>query len=172
MDALKRGFVALLFFALSGVAKASAPVATVYVFLAESCPICQSATIGLKNLYREYHEKGVAFVGVFPNITVSNAATIEKFAKKYQLPFPLVLDDNQQWTIRFSATVTPQVFVVKEADGETVYRGKIDNGFERVGKRRQVINEFYLKNALDELLSNRPVAVKETEPVGCFIIKK
>lgn len=150
--------------------RASASVATVYLFMSETCPICQSATLNLRNLYEEYHAKGVDFVAVFPNVTVSNAGSIEKFAKKYHLDFSMRLDDNQQLTRRFSATVTPQVFVVNAAD-QVLYEGKIDNGFERVGKRRQVTTEHYLKNALDECLSGKPITVRHTEPVGCFIIK-
>ena len=170
MNAVRRGFVALVFFALVTSARASASVATVYIFLSETCPICQSATLGLRSLYKEYHGRGIEFVGVFPNVGVSNAASIEKFAKKYQLDFSLKPDENQELTWRFAATVTPQVFVEKGT--EVVYRGKIDNGFERIGKRRQVITEQYLKNALDEVLQNRPVTIPETEPVGCFIVKK
>lgn len=172
MNALKRsGALLALLFLLTGT-KAPASVATVYVFLSETCPVCQSATLGLRGLYKEYRERGVDFVGVFPNVGVSDAASIERFAKKYQLEFPLRADENQRLTQRFAATVTPQVFVVAPDGERVVYRGKIDNGFERVGKRRQVVTEYYLKNALDELLANRPVTVTETEPVGCFIIKK
>lgn len=169
---MKRCLVLLTFFALFVSAKASASVATVYIFLSETCPICQSATVGLRNLYKEYHDKGIDFVGIFPNQSVSNAESIEKFGKKYQLDFLLKLDEGQQLTGKFSATITPQVFVVQESNQEVVYNGKIDNGFERVGKKRQVTTEHYLKNALDELLANKPVSVRETEPVGCFIMKK
>lgn len=139
--------------------------------MSETCPICQSATLELKNLYAQYHSKGVDFIGVFPNETISNDASIAKFGKKYNLEFPLKLDQGQQWVKQFSATVTPQVFVTNEAQ-EVLYSGRMDNGFERVGKKRQVITEFYLKNALEDLLAKRMVAVKETAPVGCFIIKK
>lgn len=172
MKTVRTGWLLLVILLMSVSGKASASVATVYIFLSETCPICQSATIGLKSLYKEYHEKGIDFVGVFPNVTVSNSTSIEKFAKKYQLDFTMRSDADRQLTQRFGATVTPQVFVVNEANGETLYRGKIDNGFERVGKRRQVTTEFYLKNALDEWLAHRPIVVKETEPVGCFIIKQ
>lgn len=171
MKRLKKGLLSVCLLLLVSFARASGPEATVYVFLSETCPICQSATLGLKRLYEEYHGKGIAFVGVFPNVTLSTPASVEKFAKKYGLDFPMQVDENRKWTTHFGATVTPQVFVTEGTEGEVLYRGKIDNGFERVGKRRQVTTEFYLKNALDEWLAGRPITLKTTEPVGCFIVK-
>ena len=43
------------------------PGVTVYVFLAEDCPISQSATLALKSLYHEFHSPKTEFVGVFAN---------------------------------------------------------------------------------------------------------
>lgn len=171
MKRLRKGLLLGCLLLLVSFARASGPVATVYVFLSETCPICQAATLSLNSLYKEYRDKGIEFVGVFPNGTVSTPVSVEKFAKKYRLDFPLQLDENRSRTIYFGATVTPQVFVTEGTDGAVVYQGKIDNGFERVGKRRQITTEFYLKNALDELLAHRPVTLKMTEPVGCFIVK-
>lgn len=158
---------------LVGVTSAKTAMAgtTVYIFMSETCPICQSATISLKNLYAEYHPKGIEFIGVFPNESMSNDNSVMQFGKKYNLEFPLKLDVGQQLVKQFSATVTPQVFVMKD-EQEVLYNGRIDNGYERVGKKRQVTTEFYLKNALDDILANRAVAIKETAPVGCFIVKK
>ena len=173
MNAFKHYFSCLLFVTLFASAKATpTDSVTVYIFLSETCPICQTATLELKNIYNQYHSKGVEFVGLFPNTEMSNDLSILKFGKKYNLPFPLKVDEGQQKVKQFSALVTPQVFVVSNADGQIIYNGRIDNGFERVGKKRQVTTEFYLKNALDEILSNRPVTMKETLPVGCFINKK
>lgn len=172
MKLFKHYFSCMVFIAFFTSAKASpTDSVTVYIFLSETCPICQTATLELKSIYNQYHSKGVRFIGLFPNIEMSNDASISKFGKKYNLPFPLKVDEGQQKVKQFSATVTPQVFV-RNTDDQIIYNGRIDNGFERVGKKRQVTTEFYLKNALDEILSNRPVTVKETIPVGCFINKK
>jgi peroxiredoxin len=145
---------------------------TVFIFLSETCPICQTATLELKNIYNQYHPKGIEFIGLFPNTEMSNVTSITKFGQKYNLPFLLKLDESQQKVKQFSAMVTPQVFVVRNIDNQIMYNGRIDNGFERVGKKRQVTTEFYLKNALNEILAHQPVTVKETSPVGCFINKK
>lgn len=142
---------------------------TVYIFLTEACPICKSVTIELKKLEADYRSKGIRFVGVFPNLDRSNDTTIAKFAKAYKLPFELKLDQDHQLTKQFSATITPEVFVTRNRDWKVLYSGRINNGFESVGKRRQVITEHYLQTALDNLVQQQPINPAKTQAVGCFI---
>jgi len=142
---------------------------TVYVFLTEACPICKSVTLELKRLEANYRSKGIRFVGVFPNLDRSNDTTIAKFAKVYKLPFALKLDQDHQLTRQFSATITPEVFVMRTRDFKVLYSGRIDNGFEAIGKRRQVITEHYLQTALDNLVQQQPIHPAKTQAVGCFI---
>ncbi len=145
---------------------------TVYVFLSETCPICQNQTFYLRELQQEFTGKKIGFVGVFPNENFSTKESIEKFAKKFRLNFPLIKDENQVLTKHLGATITPQVIVYQQDTKEIKYNGMINNGFERVGRRRQVITDFYLRDALMELIQGKTVTLSDTKPVGCFIIKK
>ncbi len=142
---------------------------TVYVFLTENCPICKSVTLELKRMESNYRSKGIRFIGVFPNTDRSSDTTIAKFAKAYNLPFELKLDQDHQLTKQFSATITPEVFVMRTHDLKVLYSGRIDNGFESIGKRRQVVTEHYLQTALDNILQQRPIDPAKTQAVGCFI---
>ena len=144
----------------------------VYVFLSETCPICQNQTLSLRDLNATFAPKGVKIIGIFPNIEMSDSVSILKFKKKYKLDFDVQIDKNQQLTSALKATTTPQVFVVNKNTQEILYEGKVDNSFERVGKRRQIITEFYLRDALMQIVQNQCVTVKKTEAVGCFIQKK
>ncbi|MES2619515.1 MAG: redoxin domain-containing protein [Bacteroidota bacterium] len=144
---------------------------TVYIFLLETCPISQSITIEMKKTYAKYESKGITFVGLFPNKDLSNGASIKKFGKKYNLPFELRMDENQRLVQQFSATTTPEVIVVRNTDSKILYRGRIDNSFEGIGRRRQVVTEHYLNSALENILLNQPINPTETKPVGCFISK-
>lgn len=143
----------------------------VYIFLSDVCPICQNQTITLKELVKEYEPRGVRFVGIFPNISTTTKENTIKFWYKYKLNFEVLLDENQLITNELGAKITPEVFVLKKSNREILYKGKIDNGFERVGKRRQVITENYLKDALEILLKNDCQPLTNTEAVGCFIIR-
>ena len=144
---------------------------SVYIFLSETCPICQNQTLTLRQLYSEYSSKGISFTGLFPNGEYSTKEGIQKFGRKYKIEFPLVRDEQQALTKKFSATITPEVFVCNNLTGEILYRGKVDNSFEGIGKKRQVITEHYLRGALENILHQKTVTIKETQPVGCFIIK-
>ncbi|HET9503372.1 MAG TPA: redoxin family protein [Hymenobacter sp.] len=142
---------------------------TVYVFLAESCPISQQATLPLRELHAKYATRGVRFVGVFPGGTAT-VASVAEFKGKYAVPFALQLDLGQKLTRRFKATTTPEALVVA-ADGRILYQGRLDDRYAALGERRTVSQHHELAEALADLAAGRPVAVPRTEPVGCFIEK-
>ena len=94
-----------------------------------------------------------------------------KYFLKYKLDFELKRDEGQKMVKNFSATTNSQIFVVRKSTQQILYKGKMDNGFENIGKKRQVITEHYLRDALESILQKKEIVVKETQPVGCFIIK-
>ncbi len=174
LNASMKWAMAILILLSMQVAKAgptdSAPY-TVYVFLLETCPICQSATPELIKLYQDYSKQGVEFVGLFPNGKMSNEGTIEQFNAKYKLPFELRLDTDQEIAQSLGATITPQVYVVRNSDKQILYSGRIDNSFESLGKRRRVVTEHNLAQALENIIQSKPAVPAQTDAVGCFISK-
>ena len=147
---------------------AATPRATVYVFLADTCPISQAVTLPLRQLHGQYAVQNVRFVGVFPDADIT-AVEIGKFAKTYQLPFALQADPGRTLTRRWHATVTPEAVMVA-ADGRRIlYQGRIDDSYAALGQRRTVVQHHELADALAAVVDGRPVAVAKTEPVGCFI---
>ena len=151
-------------------ARPAAPVskATVYVFLAETCPISQQAALPLRELYARYKAQGVEFVGVFPGSTAT-AASLAEFGHTYALPFPLRLDPGLHLTRRLGATITPEA-VVLAADGRTIqYRGRLDDQYAGLGERRTVSQHHELAEALADLAAGHSVAVPRAPAVGCYI---
>jgi peroxiredoxin len=140
---------------------------TVYIFLSETCPICQSNTLTLKDLYKKYNEDNIHFVGVFPNY-YSTQKSIDEFKKKYAIPFELMLDQNGELTKHFKATITPEVFV-EDAYNQILYRGRIDDSFYSLGKRRNVITFTELADALAAIALKQAIKIVQTQPVGCTI---
>ena len=140
---------------------------TAYLFLSESCPICQSSTLEIKRLQTENAGKPVKILAVFPNRT-SSEETVKRFLRKYKLPVAFVNDTMQKLVKQFEATTTPEVILLNNSQ-EIVYRGLIDNSYVSVGKRRQVVTAHYLSDAIKAYLSKGPIAVTHTEPVGCLI---
>ena len=142
-----------------------------YIFMLESCPISQQITPAIKEIHEEFKNQGIAFQLVFPNEDYTTPEAMDSFLKKYELKMPAVIDNEKSLTQKWEATVTPEVVVVRKKSETILYRGKIDNSFISLGKRRRVVNEHYLKDALVQIVSGKQVAVQQTKPVGCFIMK-
>jgi hypothetical protein len=75
---------------------------------------------------------------------------------------------NFSFTNVLGATVAPEVFVLDSA-GTVLYSGSIDNLAYATGKKRMEATEFFLKDAMENILSGKPVAVKSTIAYGCLI---
>ncbi|MDO7853113.1 redoxin domain-containing protein [Hymenobacter convexus] len=158
----------LLLSYLSALVAAPAPRATVYVFLADTCPISQAATLPLRELHGQYAAQGIRFVGVFPAADATPGA-LAAFGKTYQIPFPLQADAGHRLTKKLHARVTPEA-VVLAADGKTtLYQGRLNDAYAGLGQHRPVTRHHELADALADVVASRPVAVPRTEPVGCFI---
>ncbi len=141
----------------------------VYIFLSEKCPICQSSTLELNRILKKYPSELLQFEGIFPNLDLSNMESMAEFKRKYQLQFPLELDINLVLVKKFNATVTPQVFLVETQTEKIIYSGKIDNSYERVGKRRKVVNEHFLESAIENYYNQISISPVQTNPIGCYI---
>ena len=157
----------VIIFASGFTPKIPLPKTTVYVFLSETCPICQSYTLTLKELYNKYKDQHIDFIGVFPNY-YSTQKSIEEFRKNYSIPFGLTLDKNSVFTNHFKATITPEVFV-ETTDKKIIYSGRIDDSFYALGKRRTIITSTELADALSQIASKQPVKTPKTQAVGCII---
>ena len=179
MPALKAKFILVVLLFLAGISlqaavadkpeKAAAQQhISVYIFLAETCPISQFYTLTLKELHQEFASENIKFEGIFPN-SESTAETVAAFKQKYKLPFPLKTDLAQQLTKQLNATITPEAIIKNEATGEILYQGRIDDSYFRVGKRRPKAREHDLRNALTQLKNNQPVSTTKTDAVGCYI---
>ena len=146
----------------------AAPRATVYIFLADTCPISQHATLAMRDLYFRYSSQGIGFGGVFPSASTTDA-DIAAFAKAYRVPFVLTHDADHRLTRRLKVRVTPEVVVLAADEHTVLYQGRLDDTFARLGQRRAVVQHHELADALAAVAAGRAVAVPRTEPVGCFI---
>jgi len=158
-------FIVLSSFILSQ--KDTSKETMVYVFLSETCPICQSYTLTLKQLNTKYKSKHIRIVGVFPNY-YSTQKSVDEFKKKYAVPFDLIIDKKGNLTKHFKASITPEVFVESPAK-KLLYSGRIDDSFYALGKRRQVITSTELVNAIEEIVAGKPIKTVKTQAVGCII---
>ncbi len=140
---------------------------TVVCFVAPDCPLCQSYSLTLRQLNETYKGKNVTMLGIIAGTDYSDMEIIN-FKKKYNIPFALYKDPDFSVVKHFGASITPEV-VVLDAKGKVVYQGRIDNWAYELGKKRKVITEHNLKDALESVLKGETVKVPRTKAVGCFI---
>lgn len=172
----KKHIYILLFFMLSSLSligqpspdNATAKDIKVYVFMLDECLICQHYSIVLNDLHAEFASNEIEFVGLFPNF-VSNPKQIAHFKKKYQIPFELKTDYYKTKANQFNAQVTPEVVVYDALNDIVLYQGRIDNAYFQLGKKRRIITQHELRDALSSLQNGEEIAVKKTEAVGCLI---
>ena len=144
----------------------------VYIFMSEECVICQSYTPYLNELHDRYAGQGIDIIGMFPNFS-SKKKKIEAFKEKYQIEYELKTDYLRSLTEQFQVRITPEVIVFDEIQASILYRGRIDNTYFRVGKRRRVTTTSELKDTLEAIIQNKEILITSTQPIGCIInVKK
>lgn len=142
---------------------------TVYVFLNDECVISQFYTPELTRLFDTYHAQKVGFTGYFPSPS-STPDRIEKFGEAYRLAFPLEGDYHKTQARRLGVTVTPEVAVWDHRSDKLIYRGRIDDSYVRVGKRKLHPQQHDLQEIIDAWLEGQvPAELEQTQAIGCFI---
>ena len=140
---------------------------TVFIFLEETCPICRSYSLTMRDLAERFTPAGIRFYGVFPN-SLSSPDSVASFQKAYGLPFTMLMDREQRLTPLLGAHVTPEA-VVLAPDGATLYRGRIDNLFYALGRRRGVVTEHDLRDILQGIVDGKLPPMRTTRALGCYI---
>lgn len=142
---------------------------TVYFFLLEDCKICQYYTDEVNEIYNEFKDENTGFVGLFPN-RFSSEENISDYKEKYEVPFELKREFFQTKTKDFEVTITPTVVVFNETKEKIIYKGRIDNSYVGLGKRRRVVTSFELRDVLSKIKKGSQLdTVEFTESIGCFI---
>jgi hypothetical protein len=142
-------------------------LAAVLFFVTNDCPITNSYVPEINRIIADYQPRKVAFYAVYTDPALSIPA-IRKHAREFGLRIPLIPDPRHQLVHKVGATVTPEAAVL-ERGGKLVYLGRIDDMYVDLGKRRPAPTQRYLRQALDAVLSGKPVAIPRVAPVGCFI---
>jgi hypothetical protein len=139
--------------------------AVALVFVLPDCPIANTSLPEINRLHEEFGPQGVRFVVVHadPEIAVEKA---RKHAAEYQIRPAVALDPRHEWLKRAGATASPEAAVFARG-GELLYRGRINDQYVGLGKRRAVVTSHDLRDALAAVVAGEPIANSRTEAVGC-----
>jgi hypothetical protein len=140
--------------------------AVALVFILPDCPIANSYAPEWNRLKRSMGSRGVRLflVQVDPAMTAEEA---REHAREYRLEPPVLLDSRHELVKKAGAKKSPEAAVFSPA-GKLLYRGRIDDRYVGLGKRRPEATSHDLYNALEAILAGKPVP-PGAEAVGCFI---
>lgn len=141
---------------------------SVIFFLLDDCVICRDYAPQVNALYDTYGEE-MTFVGYFPNFS-SKTEKIDAYRNTFGVQFDLKTDYFKTQALKYGAEILPEVVVYNHSADSTIYQGRIDNTFERIGRRRKVTTKHELKEVLKALHNKTPyTGPQKTSPVGCYI---
>jgi hypothetical protein len=142
--------------------------ATVFIFTSTECPISNRYAPDVRRIVASFAPRGVRFRLVYPDPSDEKRA-IHEHMTAFGLTGTIeaLRDPRHALVKRVHASVTPEAAVVVE--GVVKYRGRIDDRYVELGVERPAPTTHDLADALEAVLSGRPVARPTTQAVGCFI---
>lgn len=90
--------------------------------------------------------------------------SMQIYSKQQKYNWHYTLDNNSVIADAYGATRTPEVFLLN-ASGNLMYKGAIDDN----PSDAENVTRQHLKIAIDEMVSNKNITVKESKSVGCSI---
>jgi thiol-disulfide isomerase/thioredoxin len=138
-------------------------------FWSRECPAAKGAEPLFAKINADYSGKGVALVHMASNKQENKAeadvAKTKDYAKAKNITWPVLLDVENKIADTFGAKCTPHVFVIDTKDMKVVYAGALTDS----AWKAENVKKEYVREALDLLLSGKPVATPSTKPDGCTI---
>lgn len=141
--------------------------ATALLFITTDCPIANAYAPRIGELRARYRGRPVRFYLVHVDPQVTRAQALQHRAE-YALDGPILLDPEHRLVRAAGITITPEAALFDSA-GRCVYRGRIDNWFGDLGRKRPAATRHDLQDALDAVLAGTPVATPRTQAVGCSL---
>jgi hypothetical protein len=137
-------------------------------FIRPDCPFSNSYLSELKRLVGEYRPRGISPVLVYAEADLEPWKA-ECHTFEFDVGCEAILDPKLVLARAVGATVTPEAALVS-ADGEILYRGRIDDRYDDLGKRRPQATRRDLQDALEAVLEGRPIPGRTTRSIGCPIL--
>jgi len=144
----------------------------VIIFTCNHCPFAKLYPPRLNAMNEKYSKLGVPLIAISSTDTITYEEDayprmVEK-ARDEAFNFPYLFDGAQKVAKNFDAQKTPHAYVIWKEKGKWVvkYNGAIDDN----GAEPEKVENQYVANAVDALLTGKAIAVKETKSIGCQIL--
>ena len=138
------------------------------VFSGNACPTAKAWEGELIRLQEDYRDRGVRLVIVNSNnpylSPLDTHAEMVRRAEPSGNAFPWLKDPDGSAARAYGAICTPHVFLLDETR-RLRYRGRLADS-----RRPETAKRHDLREAVDDLVEDRPVREPETTPFGCAIV--
>jgi len=139
---------------------------TVVVVRDTECPVSQAYGARTADMAREYKDKGYNFIILYLNEMLGRTA-LASDASGFAGPATFIRKGGFDLAEKLRVASTGDVFVI-DSSQRLRFRGAIDDQFG-IGYTKPIASRHFLRNALDELISGKPVSVPSTTAPGCYI---
>jgi thiol-disulfide isomerase/thioredoxin len=143
--------------------------ATVIMFICNHCPFVKHIRNELIKLANDYIPKGISFIAVSANDSSEYPEDapdkMKAIAQEFSYPFSYLYDESQETAKAYNAACTPDLYIF-DHDLLCVYRGQFDSSRPESGI--PVTGED-MRSALDDILSGKPISVRQRPSLGCNI---
>lgn len=143
--------------------------AVLIFFSSNHCPTSALYESRVRRLIADFRDRKLAVIAVNPGTQATES--LEKMAQRARdrkYDFAYVRDDDQKTAKEYGAVCTPQYFLLGPADKEgtrrIAYMGAFDDNMDA-----DRVENHYLRDAVEAVLSDKPVEVPESRPFGCPI---
>ncbi|WP_442497470.1 thioredoxin family protein [Methylobacter sp. sgz302048] len=143
---------------------------TVVMFICNHCPYVQHIKDQLIDIARHYAPLGISTIAIssndIENYPEDAPDKMKDMMDAWGHPFAAYLYDESQGTARdYQAACTPDIYLFDQ-ELACVYRGRLDGS---TPKNDVPLTGEDLRNALNDLLANRPINEKQLPSIGCNI---
>ncbi|OQP60698.1 hypothetical protein A3860_32380 [Niastella vici] len=136
--------------------------ATVYLFLQSQCPCIYNHKETFGSLIKTYQSK-VSFTAVFTGRKETDK-DMQQLISDLGWRLPYKKDKDHTLLRQLKPRVSTDCVLV-DAKGKVLYVGAIDDGPLNMG----AVKNFYLKDALEAYVNDRPVRVSSAKGIGCTL---
>jgi hypothetical protein len=142
--------------------------ASVLLFVTSDCPISNAYAPEIQSVCAASARRGVPCLLLYEDVRITPAAVRAHRDTFRYAGVAAAVDGDRAIARAAGASITPEALVIDRA-GNVRYRGRIDNLYVGLGRRRHAATVHDLRDAIDAVLSDRPVATPRTEAFGCYI---
>ena len=115
---------------------------------------CKKNNIGMAYINSNYKRRN----------SVDSYKSMIEHSKNMNYSYEYLVDNKSKLANTFNAKTTPHIFLFDETN-KLIYKGSIDNNY----KDKSNVTEFYLKDAMDQMLKNEKIEISITKAKGCSI---